>query len=160
MKLKYLIISAAVALASFAGAHAANLLGYQAAVTDAEGNALVSTPVTFNIAIHQSQPSGPVVYAETASTQTSPAGIAYLSIGANGGMASLEDLNWATDTYFLEVNYETTAGKVSLGTTQILGVPHAMYADTAAGLLLTSPSGKKFEVVIDDNGQLKVTPAE
>ena len=136
----------------------AKALGYQAAVTDNEGAPLLSTDVNFNIRLHQNSADGEVVYAETISTTTSPSGIAYFNIGENGGQTSIEDLDWGGTTYFLEIDYSHSGGSKSLGSTMVMSVPRAMHADSASSLMLSSPSGKKFKVVIDDNGNVSATP--
>ena len=153
-KLLSLIGAAVIAVST---GHAASLLGYQASVTDAEGAPVVSAPVSFSVSIRQGEPAGDVVYAENITAETSPAGIAYFNIGANGG---LENLDWSSTTYFLDMAYDYGQGFKSLGSTMIVSVPCAMYADTASSLVLSSPSGKKFKVTIDDNGQVVASPIQ
>ena len=143
------------ALLTVSAAYPASLLGYQASVVDADGKPVVSTPVTFSVSIRQNVPTGDVVYAENISTETSPAGIAYFNIGENGG---LENLDWSSTSYFLDMSYDYGQGYKSLGSTMIVSVPRAMHADSAASLVLSSPSGKKFKVTIDDNGQVVASP--
>lgn len=156
MNKKLLSLIGAAFLAVSAG-HAASLLGYQTSVTNAEGAAVVSAPVTFSVSIRQNEPSGEVVYAENISTETSPAGIAYFNIGENGG---LENLDWSSTSYFLDIACDYGQGYKSLGSTKIVSVPRAMHADSASSLVLSSPSGKKFKVTIDDNGQVVASPIQ
>lgn len=157
MKLKLFNIAALMSLC-LPNAFAGSLLGYQASVVDQEGLPVCSKSVEFSISIHQDTADGDIVYAEKLTTETSPAGIAYINIGNGSGQTSIEDLNWATSTYFIEVGYDYGQGVKSLGSTQIMSVPHAMYADSAASLVLTSPSGKEFRVIINDNGEISASP--
>lgn len=157
MKLRLINIAAFMCLC-LPGAFAGSLLGYQANVVDQEGLPVCSKNVEFSISIHQDNADGDVVYAEKLTTETSPAGIAYFNIGNGGGQTSIEDLNWGASTYFIEVVYDYGQGAKSLGSTQIVSVPHAVYADSAASLVLTSPSGKEFKVTINDNGEITASP--
>lgn len=158
MKKKLLLLATLIIMGASLSLKAAGMLGYQANLTDNEGKALISTPVTFNISIHQGTPTGPTVYSEAISTETSPTGLAYINIGNNGGMTQINDLDWTATSYFLEVSYDFGKGNRSLGCTKIMSVPRAIHADTASSMILTSPSGKKFKVVINDNGELTATP--
>lgn len=160
MKLKRLfpILLISLLCGVFPEESSAKPLGYQTAVIDNQGKPVVSTEVNFKVKLHSGSAEGDVVYAETIATTTSPAGIAYFNIGENGGATKIEDLDWSGTDYFLEVDYTCAAGSGSLGTTMVMSVPRAMHADAASSLVLSSPSGKKFKVVIDDNGTLTASP--
>lgn len=137
---------------------AAKSLGYQTSVMDANDNPLSSSSVQFNIKLHEGTAEGAVVYAESITTVTSPVGIAYFNIGENGGQTRLEDLDWSGKDYFLEVEYSHSGGSRSLGTTMVMSVPRALHSDSASSLVLTSPSGKRFNVTIDDSGNVSASP--
>lgn len=154
--MKKLFLAAITALATMLPAtlQARTVLKYQTLVSDAEGKTMASAPVSFKVAIRQGSATGDVVISETYSTTTSEAGIAYLNIGEQSQYTTLDDLDWAGNTYFLEMSVDRGTGMQSLGATQIMSVPRAIYAATAGALVLQSPSGKNFKVTIDDNGQV------
>lgn len=137
-----------------AALEARTVLKYQALVENGAGNPMVSAPVSFKVAIRQEKPTGDVVISEEISTTTSPAGVAYFNIGEQSTYTTLDDLDWAGQTYFLDLSVDRGDGMQSLGCTQIMSVPRAIYAATAGSLELVSPSGKRFKVTIDDNGQV------
>lgn len=158
--MKKLLLVGILALMSLGGLRAENptLMKYQALVTDAQGKPMVSAPVAFNIAVREGSPTGGVVMSESVTTTTSELGIAYINIGGNAGNVTLDDLDWAGTTYFLDMSVDRGNGMESLGCTQIMSVPRAIYATTAGSVELTSPSGKRFKVAIDDNGQVVAQP--
>lgn len=140
------------------GATAQSAMKYQVLVADAMGNALPDTDVTIGVTIRATSATGDIVLNESHAVTTTAAGIAYLTIGADETAVNrLADLDWEGTPYFLEVTVDSGAGAVSLGAHQIMSVPRAAYAATAGALVLTSPSGKKFKVTIDDNGNVTAT---
>lgn len=156
MKTKILAILFTVFAAM--GASAQTAMKYQVLVADAMGRALPDTEVTVGVTIRAASATGDMMLNESHTVTTSAAGIAYLTIGADETAVNrLADLDWEGTPYFLEVTVDSGAGAVSLGTQQIMSVPRAAYAATAGALVLTSPSGKKFKVTIDDNGNVTTT---
>lgn len=137
---------------------AKTVLKYQVLVSDENGSALVDTPVTFNVSIRQGSASGDVVMAEKIGATTSAVGVADFNIGEQSSTVSLDDLDWAGDVYFLDLSIDRGNGMQNLGCTQIMSVPRAIYASSASELILRSPSGKRFKVVIDDNGEVSTQP--
>lgn len=154
MKKMFLAAITALAAMSPAALEARKVLKYQALVSDADGHPMVSAPVSFNVVIRQGSATGSAVISETFSTTTSEAGIAYLNIGEQSQYTTLDDLDWAGNTYFLDMSVDRGTGMQSIGCTQIMSVPRAIYAATAGALVLESPSGKRFKVTIDDKGQV------
>ena len=152
-KLFLTAIVATMALCSL-NVEARTVLKYQTLVSGNDGNPMTSTPVSFNISIREGSTSGNVVISESVTTTTSEAGVAYLNIGEQSQYTTLDDLDWAGKTYFLDMSVDRGSGMQSLGCTQIMSVPRAIYAATAGALVLESPSGKRFKVAIDDNGQV------
>ncbi len=98
---------------------------YQAVVRDDAGNVMASEDVTIQVAILQGSAAGPEVYSETFDTTTNDHGLVNLQIGST---ANLEDITWSADDYYLEISVD---GQV-MGTSQLLSVPYALHAETAA----------------------------
>lgn len=137
-----------------ANLEARTVLKYQALINDADGHPMVSASVTFNISVRQGSATGDAVITETVSTTTSDSGVAYINIGEQSQNTSLDDLDWAGTTYFLDLSVDRGTGMQSLGCTQIMSVPRAIYASTAGAVVLESPSGKRFKVTISDDGKV------
>ncbi|MCM1067241.1 MAG: hypothetical protein NC418_06690 [Muribaculaceae bacterium] len=152
-------IIAALALCLCTSAmQARTTMKYQALVCDEAGKAMPNAQVSLKVAIHQGSADGENVLGEVYSTVTSPAGVAYINIGEQSQGTTLDDLDWAGTTYFLELSIDRGEGFVSTGSQQILSVPRAIHAATAQAVVLTSPSGKKFKVTINENGELSTEP--
>ena len=98
---------------------------YQAVMRDDAGNALASEDVTIDVAILQGSATGTEVFSETFSTTTNEHGLVNLQIGST---ESLEGIDWAADDYYLEISVNGTV----MGTTELLSVPYALHAETAA----------------------------
>ncbi len=76
--------------------------------------------------------SGPQVFTEAHTLVTSPLGLFNTQIGSvNNNLGSVD---WANGPYFLEVSIDTNSvsGYILLGTQQLVTVPYAMYAQSAA----------------------------
>ncbi len=134
-KMKTLITLFIVAIATFSVfAQTPNTIKYQTVVRDANGNAMVSVNVDFQISILETTASGSSIYAETFSTTTNPFGLVNLEIG-NGTLVSgdFATIDWANDIHFvkIEVNLFDGNGLQEMGTSQLLSVPYALNAKSA-----------------------------
>ena len=105
-------------------------LNYQAVALDAAGNELINKSLAVQIAIHQSNATGTIVYSENHLVNTNPFGLFTLVIGSVD-TTIFATINWASGPYFLEILLDTSATStnfVSMGTTQFMSVPYALYA--------------------------------
>ena len=119
---------------------------YQAVVRDASGTALVNQSVNFQLSIISGSVSGPVEYTETHSASTNAYGIVTLNVGGgNPVTGTFNSISWGTDLYFIKVEADPTGGTsyIDMGTTQLLSVPYALYAETSgnAGQVYTAGTG-------------------
>jgi hypothetical protein len=105
---------------------------YQAIVRDGEGNALADQVVSIRVIILQGSPSGIVEYSESHTKSTNHEGLLTLAIG-NGVLlsGSLSQINWSKGIYFLKIEVDPLGGTAfqEIGTTQLLSVPYALYAE-------------------------------
>lgn len=115
-------------------------LNYQSVVRDASGNPLASgTPVSLRFSIHDLTIGGTVVFTETQNTTTNQFGLVNLQIGS---VSSLTSVNWGSGDKYLQVELQVNGGGpyTSMGTSQLLSVPYALYAGNAGGGA-TGPTG-------------------
>ncbi len=136
MKLKNLLLATTFLFgAGLAFAQAPQNFNYQAVARNASGNVLASQPVGIQITLHQTTPTGTVVYSETHAPTTTSIGLMNLSIGA-GTVTSgtFNTIDWAAGPYYVEIGMDATGGTsyVSMGTQQLLSVPYALYAENSA----------------------------
>jgi hypothetical protein len=72
------------------------------------------------------------VYSETHYVPTDDVGQVNLTIGTGTPTTvPFSSINWGSGTYYLGIELNTGAGYVAMGTTQLLSVPYALYANTS-----------------------------
>lgn len=117
---------------------------YQAIARDNSGNILANQNVAFRISILQGSISGTSVYSETHAATTNQFGLANLNIG-NGTVASgvFSSINWGSNTYFVKTEFDAAGGTnyTLTGTSQLLSVPYALYAETTGDTSMWKKNG-------------------
>lgn len=135
MKRHLLTLTTAILLSISGYAQAPEAFNYQAVVRDAVGDISANASVSFRLSILQTSAGGTSVYSETHAVTTNGFGLANLSVGTGtvvSGDFSLID--WSADIYFLQVELDPAGGSSyqQMGTSQLLSVPYALHATTAA----------------------------
>ena len=110
---------------------------YQSVIRNVLGDVIQNQNVSYRISIISGSPSGTVSYVETHTTATNEYGIATLNIG-NGIPVSgiFSSIDWGAALYFLKVEADPSGGSnyLNMGTTQLLSVPYALYAEHAGNI--------------------------
>lgn len=108
---------------------------YQSIVRDADGDPLTNQTVSLLFSVRSGAPNGPVAYSEKQAVSTNEFGLVNLIIG-QGGVPLLGDfnaINWGGGAKYLTVSVETSPNVFDeIGTTQLMSVPYALYAQNAA----------------------------
>lgn len=129
----FLFILALTVTASFA--QAPQKFSYQAVVRDASNNLIANQSVGVQISILQGSAAGEAVYVETQNATTNANGLMTLEIGG-GTMLSgdFATIDWGDGPYFLKTETDPNGGTnyTIEGTQQLLSVPYALYAGSAA----------------------------
>lgn len=105
---------------------------YQAVVRDNAGNILGNQNVSFRISIHDATAGGTIVYQETFSETTNQFGLVNLNIGLGTPVTgTISNIDWGNNSKFLETEIDQSGGTayVSMGTSELLSVPYALYAE-------------------------------
>ena len=135
MKTTTIIFSLLVLFSVSVFAQAPQGISYQAVVRDANGNIIPNQNVSFQFSIIQGNINGNTVYVEQHQTITNQLGMVVLAVG-NGTpiTGNFANINWQNSPYFLKVEIDVTGGNnyVEMGTTQLLSVPYALFAEKAA----------------------------
>jgi uncharacterized protein (TIGR02145 family) len=100
---------------------------YQAAIRDSEGNLLKDEQVVLTINIIQGDVDGSSVYNETHDITTNSSGLIDLQIG-KGNPETFSSIAWNNGPYYIEIKMNGSA----MGTSQLLSVPYALYAQSSA----------------------------
>ncbi|HNW91131.1 MAG TPA: hypothetical protein PKN48_15835 [Bacteroidales bacterium] len=118
---------------------------YQAVARDVSGNVLAAQALGVKISLHMTSATGPEVYSETHSPTTNPFGLFTLEIGSGTIVdGQFDTIAWGKNQYWMHVEMDPAGGTTytDMGTTQLLSVPYAMYAEksrTVAASYANSP---------------------
>jgi hypothetical protein len=131
-------------LTLFSYAQAPQKFNYQGVARDNSGNILPNQNIGLRLSIRQGTPTGTIVYRETHSASTNQFGL--FDIEAGGGTivsGVFSSINWGSGPYFFQTEMDATGGTnyLNLGTTQLLSVPYALYAETSGSGGSTGPTG-------------------
>ncbi len=123
-----------VSILSFAQAPPQGI-NYQAAARDNFGKALSNRKIQVQFTIKDITVSGTIVYQEVHIDTTNKYGLFSLKIGMGQQLSPFpfSAVDWGSADKFLEVQIDTLGGSnyISMGTTQMMSVPYALYAKSA-----------------------------
>ena len=104
-------------------------INYQAVARDNSGNALISAPLTVQFSIRDGSTVGTIVYQETQSVTTNVYGLFTAKIGMGVPVTgTFLTINWGIGDKYLEVAVNDGSGLVSMGASQMMSVPYALYS--------------------------------
>ena len=136
---------------------------YQAVIRDNTGKPLVSQSVGISVTLHQGTTTGTVVYSEVQTPATTNIGLVNFNIGEGSNPSgNFSQIDWSSGPYFLEIGVDAAGGSnyISMGTSQLLSVPYALYSGKtrAADRLVVEgnssiPADSALFVVRDKLGQ-------
>ncbi len=111
-----------------------NAFNYSAVARNPTGQPIATTTIGIQITILKTSPTGESQYSENHFVNTDAFGLFNLVIGAGAVQSgSMATIDWSNDNYYLQVEMDATGGTnfLTMGTTQLLSVPYAMYAKSA-----------------------------
>ena len=115
-------------------AQSPKMFKYQTVVRNSAGAIIQNQAVAFRISLLQGSATGTAAYSETQSKTTNDFGLVNLEIG-NGIVVSgtMNSINWANGPYFIKVELDIANGSnfITMGTSELLSVPYALYAEKA-----------------------------
>lgn len=144
MKIKLTLLALLISTIAIAQ----NGINYKALIKDANGNVLVSSPISIQFIIYQDVGLTNNVYQETHTTNTDSNGFIIVNIGNGTSSDDFNVIDWSTETHFLNVQINTATGLVDLGTTQFMHVPYSNYAKKSS--VADNVSG--LETIDEGNG--------
>lgn len=129
---------------------------YQAVARDAGGH-VITGQLSVRFKLHEDSAPGISRYVETHTTTTNDQGIFSLKVGMGAIVSGNFDLiDWAHHSYFIETEIKTGSDIefISMGTSQLLSVPYAIYA-ASSGTSLEAGNGINIQNnVINNTGDL------
>jgi uncharacterized protein (TIGR02145 family) len=113
---------------------------YQATVRNSSGALIVNQNVNFKFNIMLNSQTSVPIFSETHFAPTDDLGQVNLVIGTGTATTgSFSTINWGTGNYYLGIELNTGSGYVAMGTTQLLSVPYALYANSAGNSQAATP---------------------
>ena len=147
--MKKLLILLTLTITTVLQAQAPQGFNYQATVRNNSGDLIVNTNVYFKFNVIQGSQTAVPIFTETHYVPTDDLGQVNLVMGqgtANTGIFS--ELDWSLGSYYLGIELDTGNGYVAMGTTQLLSVPYALYAENSGNSTPTTPN---LEAVLAEN---------
>jgi|GEM_PF-1065798 len=134
---KFLTLIVITTFAMSVFAQSPQKMSYQCVIRNASGVLVTNHAVGIKISILQGSATGTVVFSETCSPvpQTNANGLLSIEIGSGTpAVGSFASIDWAAGPYFLKTETDPAGGTnyTIAGTSQLLSVPYALYAKTAA----------------------------
>lgn len=108
-------------------AQSPNSFNYQALIRNSDGEVLTNENIEVEVSIVHGTATGQVIYTETYSLKTDQNGLINFKIGTGNTSDNFDDINWQEGSFFLRI----TVNGTEMGTTQLLSVPYAKFADKA-----------------------------
>ncbi|MGZ4042896.1 MAG: beta strand repeat-containing protein [Bacteroidia bacterium] len=130
MKIKSFILVALFFYGLHAIAQTPQKINYQGVVRNGSGLPLPNKPIGIKFQIHESGPSGNVIFSEQQSVTTNSLGLFSTQIGK---VNNLGIITWTNSPYFMDILADTMGGSayVFVGNQEIVSVPFALYAEKA-----------------------------
>ncbi len=128
----------------YSKAQSPQAISYQGVARDIAGNILANQNISLRLTILSGSPTGITQYAETHSLTTNIFGLFNTAIGTGTLVSgSFSGINWGGNTHYVKVELDPNGGGsfTTLGTTQLLSVPYALYAETSGTGGPTGPTG-------------------
>ena len=139
--MKKLFTLLALVITLITNAQAPQGFNYQATVRNSSGALIVNQNVNFKFNIMLNSQTSVPVFTETQYVPTDDVGQVNLIIGqGTATTGTFSTINWGNGNYYLGIELNTGAGYVAMGTTQLLSVPYALYANSSGNAQATTPS--------------------
>jgi hypothetical protein len=156
MKKLYTFLASVITIITFA--QAPQGFNYQATVRNSAGNLIVNQNVNFKFNIMLNSATSVPVFSETHFAPTDDLGQVNLIIGqGTATTGNFSTINWGTGNYFLGIELNTGSGYVAMGTTQLLSVPFALYANSAGNSQSSIPTLASVLAVNNSANNTKIT---
>jgi hypothetical protein len=139
MKKLYTLLALVITIITFA--QAPQGFNYQATVRNSAGALIVNQNVNFKFNIMLNSATSLPVFSETHMAPTDDLGQVNLVIGTGTAtVGTFSTINWGTGNYYLGIELNTGSGYVAMGTTQLLSVPYALYANSSGNAQAATPN--------------------
>ena len=132
-----IIVLANLLLSSSIFAQIPQKFSYQAIIRDTSDNLVTNQTIGMQISILHSSPTGAAVFIETHTPNTNANGLISIQIGGGTPVHNtISNIGWYSGNYYIKTEVDLTGGtNYSItGTSRLLSVPYALYAETAESI--------------------------
>ena len=156
--MKKLFTLLALVITLITSAQAPQGFNYQATVRNSAGALIVNQNVYFKFNVMLNSQTSVPVFTETHYVPTDDLGQVNLVIGqGTATTGTFSTINWGTGNYYLGIELNTGSGYVAMGTTQLLSVPYALYANSAGNSQAATPDLASVLAVNNSANNAKIT---
>lgn len=155
---KLLLVAYGILLCIYANAQSPQSIPYQAVARDSFGTPIPNQHMSLQMSIRNGSSSGTVLYKETDSVTTDKLGMFTVNVGTGTVVTgTFSAINWSDSIKFLQVEIDPDGGTTytNMGTSQLMSVPFALYAQKS-GTTLT-PTKSRFGITFDGLGDVITT---
>ena len=114
-------------------AQAPEAFNYQAVIRNAAGDILANSQIALQVSILQDSESGSAVYVERFNPTTNDYGLIAVKLGKGTVQSgTFSTIDWGTHEFYIKIEVDPNNGTdfTAMGTTQLLSVPYALYAQS------------------------------
>lgn len=133
---QFTLLLTTVLLALTTMAQTPQAISYQAVARNPEGNPMINQEITVKVSIIEGEVQGSVVYSEIHDLSTNSIGMFSIQIGNPDIIltGNLSEINWGSNLHFLKLEIDDNGGLnfIEMGTTQLISVPYALFAENTA----------------------------
>lgn len=144
MKNLIFFLTCVLICASVSFAQSPDKFSYQGFARDNTGNVITNQAIGLRINIKEGSAQGTIIYSEVHATTTNQFGLFSIAIGdGTPTLGSFGDIAWGSNSHFIQTELDATGGTnyLDMGTSQLLSVPYAKYADSSGVSGPTGPTG-------------------
>jgi len=134
MKALSLLLISLFAIIATSFSQAPQGFNFQLIARDADGNLIAGQNLGFRLSILETGINGNPVYTETHQVTTNAFGQVVLTVGSGMPVAgSFVNIDWGSHSHYIKTEMDVNGGNnwQMMGTTQLLSVPYALYANTS-----------------------------
>jgi uncharacterized protein (TIGR02145 family) len=139
MKKLFTLLAFVITITTFA--QAPQGFNYQATVRNSSGALIINQNVNFKFNVMLNSQTSVPIFSETHFAPTDDLGQVNLVIGqGTATTGTFSTINWGTGNYYLGIELNTGNGYIAMGTTQLLSVPYALYANSSGNAQTPTPN--------------------
>jgi hypothetical protein len=133
--LQTLIFFALTFLTHSVYSQAPQAIPYQAVARDNQGTPVTNQLISLQFSVRTTAPTGTIVYQEIHNVFTNVFGLFSINLGQGAPLiGTMSAIDWKNGAKFLQVELDALGGTsyTDMGTTQLMSVPYALYAESSA----------------------------